>query len=320
MKERLISVIVTAYNVEKYIDQCIESIVNQSYKNLEIIIVDDGAPDFVPQKCDQWKEKDTRIKVIHKINEGGASAKNAGLAVATGELIGFVDGDDYIAPDFYEVLAEALERNKSDIVRTGMQRISENGEIINCVIPQMADYSGYEALLQIGKDDGIFVMNQLSLSKRTVFDNITFPEGRIYEDTAVAHKFYQNAQKLTVLPCDLYRYRIVPYSVMHADVSIKRLDVIEALYDRFVDYQKAGYTELLADTCKIAKNKMWVLGKIRYVTKAEKERKEQVIEMYRYMYKNVKKFINIRCALCYLFPWFYNYIRGIVRFSKEKIG
>lgn len=318
MEDRLISVIVTAYNVEKYIDQCIESIVNQSYKNLEIIIVDDGSPDCVPQKCDQWKEKDTRIKVIHKINEGGSSAKNAGLAVATGDLIGFVDGDDYIAPDFYEVLVHALEKSKSDIVRIGMQRISENGEIINRVIPQMAEYSGYEALEQIGKkDDGIFVMNQLSLSKREVFENVSFPMGRVCEDAAVAHQFYMKIKKLTVLPYDLYRYRIVSQSIMHKGIAVRRLDVIEALYDRYLAYQKAGYIELLADTCTVAKNKMWMLGKIKFVTKEDKERKRQIISMYRYMYRNTGKLINIQCTLCYMFPYLYNKMRERVRFNRS---
>lgn len=215
MEDLLVSVIVTAYNVEKYIDECIESIVNQSYKNLEIIIVDDGSPDSVPQKCDAWRERDTRIKVIHKTNGGVSSAKNTGVAAATGELIGFVDGDDCIALNYYETLVNALKKNESDIVRMGMERIDENGKFINRVIPKKASYSGYEALQCIGKDDGIFIMNQLSLSKREVFENISFPDGRVCEDAAVAHQFYMKIKKLTVLPYDLYRYRIVSQSIMH---------------------------------------------------------------------------------------------------------
>ena len=295
MEDLLVSVIVTAYNVEKYIDECIESIVNQSYKNLEIIIVDDGSPDSVPQKCDAWRERDTRIKVIHKTNGGVSSAKNTGVAAATGELIGFVDGDDCIALNYYETLVNALKKNESDIVRMGMERIDENGKFINRVIPKKASYSGYEALQCIGKDDGIFIMNQLSLSKREVFENISFPEGRVCEDAAVAHQFYMKIKKLTVLPYDLYRYRIVSQSIMHKKIVIKRLDIIEALYDRFLSYQNSGYIELLADTCNIAKNKMWILGRIKFVTKP----------------------VSIQCTLCYFFPYLYNKMRERLKFKRN---
>ena len=313
MEDLLVSVIVTAYNVEKYIDECIESIVNQSYKNLEIIIVDDGSPDSVPQKCDAWRERDTRIKVIHKTNGGVSSAKNTGVAAATGELIGFVDGDDCIALNYYETLVNALKKNESDIVRMGMERIDENGKFINRVIPKKASYSGYEALQCIGKDDGIFIMNQLSLSKREVFENISFPEGRVCEDAAVAHQFYMKIKKLTVLPYDLYRYRIVSQSIMHKKIVIKRLDIIEALYDRFLSYQNSGYIELLADTCNIAKNKMWILGRIKFVTKADKARKQQIIKMYR----NVEKPVSIQCTLCYFFPYLYNKMRERLKFKRN---
>ena len=99
-----ISVIVPVYKVEKYLDKCVESIVNQTYKNLEIILVDDGSPDNCPAMCDEWAEKDERIRVIHKENGGLADARNAGMDIATGDYIGFVDSDDWIEPNMYEVL------------------------------------------------------------------------------------------------------------------------------------------------------------------------------------------------------------------------
>ena len=102
MKSALISVIVPIYKVEKYLDECIESIVNKTYRNLEIILVDDGSPDKCPEMCDQWAKKDERIRVIHKENGGLSSARNAGLDVATGDYVGFVDSDDFIERDMYE--------------------------------------------------------------------------------------------------------------------------------------------------------------------------------------------------------------------------
>ena len=100
----LISVIVPVYDVEKYLDRCVESIVNQTYQNLEIILVDDGSPDNCPAMCDNWAEKDSRIKVIHKKNGGLSDARNAGMEIVTGEFIGFVDSDDWIEPEMYQLL------------------------------------------------------------------------------------------------------------------------------------------------------------------------------------------------------------------------
>ena len=107
----LISVIVPIYNRELYLEKCIESIVSQTYSNLEIILVDDGSPDNCPAICDEWAKKDSRIKVVHKENGGVASARNAGLSAATGDYVAFVDGDDFIAPEMYSVLTQYLSED-----------------------------------------------------------------------------------------------------------------------------------------------------------------------------------------------------------------
>lgn len=308
----LISVIVTAYNVERYIDECIESIVSQTYSNLEVILVDDGSSDRTPGMCDKWSKQDNRIKVIHKKNGGCSSAKNAGLAAATGDYIGFVDGDDYIVPEYYETLLACLLETDSDIVRTGMQRVDEDGNLLSCVIPQTATYNRYEALQCLDLDDGIFIMNGLSLSKKEIFDNVIFPEGKVCEDAAVAHIMFSNAEKLTVLRGDLYRYRIVNNSIMHAKVSVRSLDIVEVLYRRFVDYENMGYSELLLGTCNIAKNKLWMLAKIPFTTKEECLRRSDIIRMYRYMYKKTPEPKSIQCTLCYMFPRLYNWLKAVL--------
>lgn len=111
----LISVVVPVYKAEKYIDECIESIVNQTYRNLEIILVDDGSPDRCPKICDEWAFRDERIKVIHQTNKGAAAARNAGIKVASGQYIGFVDSDDYIDKTMYEVLYEGIGKSDAQI-------------------------------------------------------------------------------------------------------------------------------------------------------------------------------------------------------------
>ena len=117
MEQQKISVIVPVYKVEAFLDRCVQSIADQSYKNLEIIRVDDGSPDNCPALCDAWAEKDSRVKVIHKKNGGLSDARNAGMAIATGELMGFVDSDDWIAPDMYQHLHDLLDADGSDIRR-----------------------------------------------------------------------------------------------------------------------------------------------------------------------------------------------------------
>ena len=126
-----ISIVVPIYNTEKYLDECIESIVNQTYKNLEIILIDDGSKDKSPQMCDEWAKKDNRIKIIHKSNEGAGASRNRGIAVATGKFIYFVDSDDYIDPTLVEKCLNAISKSSSAMVMFGTTNINECGEIIN---------------------------------------------------------------------------------------------------------------------------------------------------------------------------------------------
>ena len=127
MEGKLISVIVPVYKVEKYLDRCVESIVNQTYKNLEIILVNDGSPDNCPKMCDDWTSKDLRIKVLHKENGGISSARNLGLRHATGEYVAFVDSDDYVDITMFEKLMKSAIENKSDIVICGFKNAYEDG-------------------------------------------------------------------------------------------------------------------------------------------------------------------------------------------------
>lgn len=122
----LISIIIPIYKVEKFLDRCVESVVNQTYSNLEIILVDDGSPDNCPYMCDEWAEKDSRIKVIHKLNGGLSDARNEGLKSSTGKYVGFVDSDDWIAPEMYERLLQSIIIEHSDIAACSVEMIWEN--------------------------------------------------------------------------------------------------------------------------------------------------------------------------------------------------
>ena len=146
MTKGLVTIVLPIYNVEKYINRCIESVVSQTYSYLEIILVDDGSPDKCPQICDEWAEKDDRIKVIHKENQGLGMARNTGIENATGEYICFFDSDDYIAKDAIEKLYEALQENSADAIVFGFSKVGGNGEIGQTIIPDEKKlfYSGNE--------------------------------------------------------------------------------------------------------------------------------------------------------------------------------
>ena len=127
MDAPLISVIVPVYKVEAYLDRCVQSIVDQTYRNLEIILVDDGSPDNCGAMCDAWVEKDSRVRVIHKENGGLSDARNVGMAAASGEYLGFIDSDDYIAPEMYQVLWERIAADRSDMAACGVEMVFEDG-------------------------------------------------------------------------------------------------------------------------------------------------------------------------------------------------
>lgn len=223
----LISVIVPIYKVEEYLDECISSIVAQTYKNLEIILVDDGSPDNCGAICDNWAEKDSRIRVIHKENGGLSDARNAGLSVANGDYIAFVDSDDWIDPRMYEILLLAMKREDSDLVACN---------ILSCYPERQVPYGcetytvgGSEVFLSMLYDDTRFPVSALNkLYRRELWDNIRFPVGKICEDAFTTYLLVDKANRIVQIPEALYCYRIRENSTMTSPFSRKRMDEEEA--------------------------------------------------------------------------------------------
>lgn len=225
-----ISVIVPIYKVETYLDKCISSIANQTYTNLEIILVDDGSPDGCPALCDAWTEKDDRIKVIHQENQGGGAARNAALDVAGGELIAFVDSDDYLAPDTYEQLYELLGRG-ADIAECGyVEVIGDDAVFSNGGEVQV--YSVQEAMAAHIQDQFFRQLIWNKLYRREVVDNIRFPARKKIDDEFFTYRVIANAQKLVRTSCKMYAYRQQPDSVMHVPSAQKCVEAIEAKAQR----------------------------------------------------------------------------------------
>ena len=176
-----ISIIVPVYNVEKYLEKCVKSILNQTFTDFELILVDDGTPDSSGVICDQFAEKDERIKVIHKKNGGLSDARNTGIEVAKGEYIGFVDSDDYIAEDMYELLYTNIVNEEADLSICGIYDVYENKEAQKRIRQYMI-LNKFEAIKVILEAKIVSVHAVNKLYKKELFTHVRYPVGKITED------------------------------------------------------------------------------------------------------------------------------------------
>ena len=250
MKESLISIIVPVFNVERYLDKCINSIVNQTYKNIEIILVDDGSPDTCPQLCDTWAEKDNRIIVIHKKNGGLSSARNAGVKISTGKYIGFVDSDDYIAIDMYENLYNAIIECDADMAICSYVFLDEQGNKIEGSAESpikneiLNEQQAYRKLDMSKPNYWYYVTAFNKLYKRELFKKVTFKEGKIHEDEFAIHHFFAACSKIVTIENILYYYIQHKGSIMTSPFSLKRLDAVEAFWERHIFFEEKKYDDL----------------------------------------------------------------------------
>lgn len=239
----LISIIIPVYNVEKYIGHCIESIVSQTYKNLEIILVDDGSPDLCPQICDEWVSKDNRIKVIHVENGGAGKARNIGIKKSRGTLLSFVDSDDYLSPFFYERMVQCM--GESDLIECNYVVVNDdNYRFVDELFQSVLQYDTESAMRYHIEDRRFKQVIWNKLYKRNVVEGIDFPEGKLIDDEFWLYKILGNCKQLKSIDVALYAYRQQENSVMHRIYSLERLQAIDAKIERF-NYLKDKYPQLL---------------------------------------------------------------------------
>lgn len=224
----LISVIVPVYNVEKYLDDCIESIVNQTYSNLEIILVDDGSPDNCPRMCDEWAKKDSRIKVIHKQNGGQGEARNVAVEFANGDYIGYVDSDDIIAPDMYEKLLGLIKGNNAEAVQCAMQMFFENNSInVDNSKVEVKILNPVQAV-ELSIKDKITSTCPSTLLVKEIAKKVLFDTGVINEDVMWMYRICKFSNKTVLTTEKLYFYRQRQGSTMNSKYSEKRFDALNA--------------------------------------------------------------------------------------------
>lgn len=247
----VVSVIVPVYKVEKYLQQCIDSICAQTYSRLEILLIDDGSPDCCGDICEYNAGKDPRIKVVHKENGGVSSARNVGIDMAGGRYFSFVDADDMIHPGFIETLLGYCKRYGCDIAQCDVLNIGEDFSKLPLNPRQYLHlYSNRQAVHQLcsGNERGKYAVVWNKMYKKELFDHLRFPLDRIHEDEAVMHLLYWKSGKIAVTNQYLYYYLHHGASIMGKPFSTERLDGLTALEERLVFLGKNGFEEEYADT------------------------------------------------------------------------
>lgn len=239
----IVSVIVPVYKVEKYLHQCIDSIREQTYSRLEIILVDDGSPDNCGSICDKYSAEDSRIIVIHKENGGLSSARNAGLDIAAGKYVAFVDADDIVHPRYIEVLAALCERYNCDIAQCDFLAVTERSLRLPANPQQfLLFYDGKQALSKLctSKDAVKYSVAWNKIYRKELFDEIRYPYGRIHEDEFTTYLIFWKASRVVVTNQYLYYYLQRTTSIMGQKFSVKRLDALTAFKERLIFLEKNG--------------------------------------------------------------------------------
>lgn len=220
-----ISIIIPVYNTEKYIDRCLESVTNQTYKNLEIIIVNDGSKDNALSKCEEWSKKDSRIKVLSKENGGLSSARNFGIIHSTGDYIGFVDSDDFISYDMYETLYNMIEKNDVDVSRVEYKEVNEYKKYKNKKNRRSKVFRGQNEILDAFLKYR-FESVCVSLYKRECIKDIKFEIGKTSEDLPFNFEVMKNINSLSYSKIKKYYYYNNPLSISNGNLTKNKLNYI----------------------------------------------------------------------------------------------
>ncbi len=242
-----VSIIVSVYNIEDFIEGCINSLINQTYSNIEIILVDDGSTDGSSDVCDKIERNDNRIKVIHKENGGLSSARNAGLDIATGDFVMFIDGDDYLVENAVEILMNIQKQYNSDIVQFEYEETEHKyyrKMDVEKPNPICVDDMRmmYDKLYELG---GCAASACTKIYKSKIFEGLRFKEGIRHEDEQVVPFVIQRANKIVYIKNKLYCYYMRSGSIIKSGFNIRKLDIFDILKERMDILKSLGYSDLI---------------------------------------------------------------------------
>ena len=243
-EDELISIVVPVYNVENYLKKCISSILEQTYKKFELILVDDGSTDDSGKICDEIKKMDNRIEVIHKKNGGLSDARNAGIDIARGKYITFIDSDDYIEIDYIEYLYNLIKMNNAMISVCAYYVITENGYKINSAKGYGSEVlNKIDAYKRMLNEEGFSVSAWAKMYLKSLFDDIRYPFGRLNEDNGTTYKLIDQVEKIAFGADPKYYYLKRTGSIMLSGFKLKKMDMI-VLTDEMCDFLDNKYPAL----------------------------------------------------------------------------
>lgn len=291
--EGLISVIVPVYNFENCLQKCVDSILNQSYTNLEVILVNDGSKDQSGKVCDYYAQVDSRVKVIHKKNGGASDARNKGLDAATGEYIGFVDGDDWIEKDFFRTLYELIQTHEADLSMISYNEVQESGVRAHADSDNVFVMERTDAVKQLLFDKRIqnYVWNKLY--RKELFEQIRFPAGIIYDDINAMYEIFRSAHRIVYAEQPLYNYLIRSNSIVNSGSHQKRVDELDSVIKRYEDV-KRDFPELEKENAYALV--MWMIRVYTYTVKENDPDDAFIREQYTLFQSEAQKY------LCYILP------------------
>lgn len=238
----LISVVIPVYNAEKYLAKAVDSAINQTYQNLEIILVDDGSKDNSPKICDEYKNKDPRIKVIHQVNKGLSGARNAGIKIAKGKYIAFLDSDDYVDKEMYTTLHDLIVKEDADIACSGVEVVNDEGHVryYNDELNQLLVLSQKEAFYYhvISENKIIATTSCDKLYKKEIVEKKLFVEGAMYEDLRNMAFYISQCHKIVYINKLFYKYYYNQNSLTHGKFNPKWYTWIDANNERVEVYKQ----------------------------------------------------------------------------------
>ena len=256
---KLISVVIPVYNVQKYLEECLDSVIGQTYKNIEILLIDDGSTDLSGKICDEYADKDFRIQVIHQKNSGLSGARNKGIDLSSGDYIMFLDSDDYLEKDMLEKLVTTIENLQCDIAVTGTIYCDENKNFLfEKSVKQQKIYHKNEQIFNLLTSYEIGTMAWGKLYNKNLFNDLRYPLNKYHEDVYLTYKLLDKSKKTVVIPDIGVHYRQIKTSIVHSKFSIKHLDSVEATKQRmefiekkYPEYRKYSYSTVVYACCKV---------------------------------------------------------------------